>query len=83
MTMQKMTVPQARLLAMALLVAVTLAAGSIACRGDDPPATATPSFSLPTALPSPEAVSTTAAVEATVARSSTYWDGPTQWDPRT
>ena len=77
MTMQKMTVPKARPLVMALLVAVALTAGSIACRGGaDPPATATPPFSLPTALPSPEAVSTTAATEATAARTSDYLDRP-------
>ena len=65
--------------AIALLAAVLLLTGA-ACGGQEPSATATPEFSLPTALPSPEAVPTTGAgSEATAASTSAYWDAPRTW----
>ena len=78
---------QNRLIAMAgpvgltLLAVVLLLVAGVGCRnGGD--ATPTPSFSLPTALPSPEAVPATGATEATAARTSDYWTGPRTWEPQ-
>ena len=67
--------------ALTLLAAATLLFFLMACRGGEPAATATPAFSLPTALPSPEAVPAGGAAEATAARTSDYWTGPTTWEP--
>ena len=46
--------PRVAIPLLALLAAALLVTG-VACGGDEPAATATPEFSLPTALPSPEA----------------------------
>ena len=82
MTYQNRILQRALPGALALLAAVTLLSFTIACRGGaDTAATATPAFSLPTALPSPEAVPAGGGAEATAARTSAYWDGPTSWEP--
>ncbi|MCY3692245.1 MAG: hypothetical protein OXI54_10620 [Chloroflexota bacterium] len=77
MTYRNRMHPGVRPSTLTLLAAVTLLIFLLACRGDDPAATATPEFSLPTALPSPEAVPAGGGAEATAARTSDYWDGPT------
>jgi nitrite reductase (NO-forming) len=65
----------------ALLAAAMLLMG-VACGRDAGMATATPEFSLPTALPSPEAVPTAGAGgEATAAAMSGYWEAPRTWEP--
>ena len=82
MTYQNRILPRTLPGALVLLAAVTLLSFAIACRGGaDTAATATPAFSLPTALPSPEAVPAGGGAEATAARTSAYWDGPTSWEP--
>ena len=82
MANQNRTIAKAIPKGLALLAAVALFSFLIACRGgSDPAATATPSFSLPTELPSPEAVSDGGGAEATAARTSAYWDGPITWEP--
>ena len=81
MTYRNRIIPKTWLLTLAALAAVALLAGSVACRGGDAPAAATPQFSLPTALPSPEAIPADGAAEAVAARTSTYWPGPANWEP--
>ena len=67
--------------AIALLAAALLLIG-VACGRDAGMPTATPAFSLPTALPSPEAAPAPGSgAEATAARTSDYWTGPRAWEP--
>ena len=64
------------------LLAAALLVTGIACGGDEPAATATPEFSLPTALPSPEAVPVPGAgSEATAATVLSAWQEPRTWEP--
>ena len=81
MSDQNKSIPRVRPAALTLLAVALLLVAAVACRsGDD--ATPTPSFSLPTALPSPEAVPADGGSrEATAARTSDYWAGPKTWEP--
>ena len=81
MAHRNLTIPKAWLAALVAIAAAALLSGGLACQGRDAPATATPQFSLPTALSSPEAVPADDAGEAVAAQSSTYWQGPTTWEP--
>ena len=64
------------------LFASALLLASIACGRDPGTPTATPAFSLPTALPSPEAAPAPGAgSEATAARVPSTWEGPRTWEP--
>ena len=64
------------------LLALALLMVAVACGRDEPSATATPEFSLPTAPPSPEAVpSAGTGAEATAATAPSQWTGPRNWEP--
>ena len=82
MSYQSMIIPRVRPAAWAFaLLAVLLLIGT-ACGRDPGAPTATPAFSLPTALPSPEAAPAPGSgAEATAATTSAYWDGPRTWEP--
>ena len=73
--------PRVAIPLLALLAAALLVTG-VACGGDEPAATATPEFSLPTALPSPEAAPAPGAgSEATAATTASQWEAPRAWEP--